>query len=201
MRNIARAVRYPREATIFDQDDLAQSVDIVTEGVVRLYKTMPDGRWQVVRFALPGECLGFAIDDRYAVSATAVSDASICHFSRRAFDDLLEVMPHLLRCLHEAVEHELDIVQNHMMLLSRYSATQKLAAFLIDMRNRWRRSNSTSAYVPLPMPRRDIAAYLGMRYETTSRVMSLLVNQKLVVVVPDGIRILDGDRLAKVAGE
>lgn len=201
LRSISHAAHYKPEAAIFDQDDLAKSVDIVTKGVVRLYRFLPDDRWQVVKFALPGNSLGIAIDDRCDLSATAASDVSICRFSRKAFVDLLETKPHLLRRICEETEHELSSAQDHMMLLSRYSAMQKFAAFLIEMRNRWQRMNSASAYLPLPMPRRDIAAYLGMRYETMSRMMSQLVHQKIVVVVPDGVRILDGCRLAKVAGE
>jgi CRP/FNR family transcriptional regulator len=163
--------------------------------------SLPDDRWQIVRFALPGDCLGFAIDGRHELSATAVSDVSICRFSSTAFGEFIKAQPHLLRRLHENVEHELNSAQDHMVLLSRFSARRKLAAFLVKMSNRWRRMNGVSAHVPLPMSRRDIAAYLGLTIETVSRTMSLFARQKLIVIVPDGVRLLDNDRLAEVAGE
>ena len=126
---------------------------------------------------------------------------STCYFSRKAFGELLDAMPHLLRRLHAMIVHELGIAQSHMMLLGHYSARQKVAAFLLHTSDRWRRVNGACALVPLPMPRQDIADYLGLTIETVSRTMSLLARQKLIVVVPDGVRILDIDRLAEAAGE
>ena len=199
--NLKHTVHYKHKAPLIDQDEPADSVHIVIEGVVRLHRPFLDGHRQVVGFALPGDLLGHAIDNHTAYSAEAVGNVVTCKFSRKAFGDLLNAMPHLMRHLHEVVVHELGIAQDHMMLLARYSATQKLAVFLLQMRNRWRRVNGSSAHVGLPMPRQDIADYLGLTIETVSRTMSLLARQKIVVLVPDGIRILDMERLARVAGE
>ena len=50
------------------------------------------------------------------------------------------------------------------------------------------------------MSRQDIADFLGLTIETVSRTISKLAREKLIVVVPDGIRILDVDRLSELAG-
>jgi CRP/FNR family transcriptional regulator len=199
--DLKHAIQHKHKAVLVDQDEPAEAVHIVTKGIVRLYKTLSDGRRQIVGFALPGDLLGLAVDDRNAYSAEAVGDVSTCHFSRKAFGELLDAVPNLMRRLHAMVVHELSIAQSHMMLLGHYSARQKLAAFLLHTRDRWRLVNSACAHVPLPMPRQDIADYLGLTIETVSRTMSLLARQKLIVIVPDGVRILDNDRLAEVAGE
>ena len=198
---LQHTIQYKHKATIADQGELADAVHVVTKGIVRLYKTLSDGRRQIVGFALPGDLLGLAVDERNAYSAEALGEVSTCHFSRKAFGDLLDAVPHLMRRLHELVAHELSIAQSHMMLLGHYSARQKLAAFLLHTRDRWRRVNGACNHVPLPMPRQDIADYLGLTIETVSRTMSLFARQKLIVIVPDGVRLLDTDRLAAVAGE
>lgn len=198
--DLKHAVHYKRKAVLFDQGEPAEAVHVVTEGGVRLYKTMPDGRRQIVGFALPGDLLGLAVDDRNAYSAEALASASACRFSRKAFAELLDKMPHLMRRLHVVMAHELSIAQDHMMLLGHYSARQKVAAFVLQVRNRWR-VNSGSAHVRLPMSRQDIADYLGLSIETVSRTLGRLERQKLIVVVPDGVRIPDLDRLTKLAGE
>lgn len=193
-------VHYKRKAVLFDQGEPAESVHIVTEGGVRLYKTMPDGRRQIIGFALPGDLLGLAIDSRNAYSADALINTSTCRFSRKAFGELLDKMPHLIQRLHTMMAHELSIAQDHMMLLGHYSARQKVAAFVLQVRERWR-INGASVHVRLPMSRQDIADYLGMSIETVSRTLGRLERLRLIVVVPDGVRILDMDRLAKLAGE
>ena len=82
-------ISHPRnfspKAMLFDQGALAGSVFNVTEGVVRLYKSLPDGRRQIVGFALPGDFLGLALMDRYGVAAEAVTDVKACRFARTAF--------------------------------------------------------------------------------------------------------------------
>src|SRR5262249_25509115 len=161
-------------------------VHIMTDGVVRLYKTLSDGRRQIIGFALPGDLIGFGIDDRHSYSGEALGEVTTCRFARKDFNELLEAMPQLLRRLHMTLVEDLRVAQDHMMRLGQYSAKQKVAAFLLQMRNRWKRVNGATAYVALPMPRQDIADYLGLTMETVSRTMSLIAHQKAIVIVPDG---------------
>src|SRR5262249_32889074 len=91
---------FPARTTLFEQGALAGSVFNVTEGIVRLYKSLPDGRRQIVGFALPGDFLGLALQDRYGVTAEAVTSGTVCRFTRSAFLALFNAKPHLLRRLH-----------------------------------------------------------------------------------------------------
>ena len=84
------------------------------------------------------------------------------------------------------------------MLLGRKNAEERVAAFLLVFRERWARVSTCSVTIPLPMSRQDIADYLGLTIETVSRTISKLARDKLIVVVPDGIRILDVERLRQV---
>jgi len=70
---------------LFDQGALAGSMFNITGGIVRLYKSLPDGRRQIVGFALPGDFLGLALMDRYGVAAEAVTQVRVCRFARSAF--------------------------------------------------------------------------------------------------------------------
>ena len=200
LSNLRPTVHYKQNTTLVDQDEPAEAVHIVTEGVVRLHTLLPDGRRQVVGFALPGDFLGYILGDIYTCSAVALGEVTTCRFSRKIFDELLDKMPHLLRSMYAAVARELSFAQRHMMLLGHYSARQKVAAFVLQVRERWR-INGASVHVRLPMSRQDIADYLGMSIETVSRTLGRLERLRLIVVVPDGVRILDMDRLAKLAGE
>jgi len=184
---------------LFDQDAMAGSVFNVTEGIVRLYKSLPDGRRQIVGFALPGDFLGLALMDRYGMAAEAVTQVKVCRFARPAFVTYVDGKPHLLRRLHEFAGHELSLAQDQMLLLGRRTAEEKVAAFLLNLQTRYRRIGSTSVTVPLPMSRQDIADYLGLTIETVSRTLTKLAKEKVLVVVPDGVRLLSLDRLDQLA--
>jgi CRP/FNR family transcriptional regulator, anaerobic regulatory protein len=196
---ISQVRHFPARTMLFDQGALAGSVFNVTEGMVRLYKSLPDGRRQIVGFALPGDFLGLALQDRYGVAAEAVDQVRVCRFARSAFISFVDDKPHLLRRLHEFAGHELSLAQDQMLLLGRRSADEKLAAFLLNLQARYGRIGSASVLVPLPMSRQDIADYLGLTIETVSRTFTKMSREKLLVIVPDGIRILAKDRLDQLA--
>lgn len=67
-------------------------------------------------------------------------------------------------------------------------------------RDRLARIGELSAIVSLPMSRQDIADYLGLTIETVSRTMTKLARDKALVIVPDGVRLLDKPRLEQMAG-
>lgn len=177
------------------ESDKADSVFVVTRGVVRLYKLLDDGRRQIVGFALPGDFLGLAMADKYGFSADAVDQVSACRFARSAFSALVTEKPALMRRLFEFATHELSLAQDHMLMLGRRNAEEKLSAFILELQSRWARINGPSPTVPLPMSRQDIADYLGLTIETVSRTITRLARAKTIVVVPDGVRVLEKARL------
>jgi CRP/FNR family transcriptional regulator len=167
---------------------------------VRLVRLLSDGRRQIIGFALPGDFLGLALEDTYGFSAEAVDHVKACRFERRRFSGFVDEKPHLLKRLHGFATHELALAQEQMVLLGRRTAEEKVAAFLIGLRDRWSRIESRHVHVTLPMSRQDIADYLGLTIETVSRTISRFAREKALVVVPDGVRLLDVSRLEAMGG-
>lgn len=199
LHRYGRTISVAAKATLFEQDENADNVFNLTEGAVRLYKLLPDGRRQVVGFALPGDFLGLAMSERNVFSADALTHVTACQFNRGTFSDLLDRKPRLLRRLHDIASHELSLAQDQMVILGRRTAEEKIAAFLIGMRNRWAKVNGASVHVPLPMTRQDIGDFLGLTVETVSRMLTRLARDKAIVIVPDGVRLLDVDRMERLA--
>ena len=197
---LSSSLTFGAKVTIFDQDEPAASVFNITSGVVRLSKLLADGQRQVFGFALPGDFLGLSMSERNAFAADTLVATTACQFSRERFSTLLDNTPHLLRRLHTMVNHELSLAQDQMIILGRRSVEQRMAAFLLTMRDRWSRISNTKVYVPLPMTRRDIGDFLGITMESASRQINQFARQKVLVVVPDGVRLLDVSRLERIAG-
>jgi CRP/FNR family transcriptional regulator, anaerobic regulatory protein len=192
---ISQSKTFAPNAMLFEQGAIAGSVFNVTDGIVRLYKSLPDGRRQIVGFALPGDFLGLALMDRYGVAAEAVTNVRACRFARTAFLGFVDDKPHLLRRLHEFAGHELSLAQDQMLLLGRRSAEEKVAAFLLNLQKRYGRIGAMSVTVPLPMTRQDIADYLGLTIETVSRTFAKFAREKIIINVPDGVRLTGIERL------
>ena len=196
---LARHVAFEKRQTLFAQGELSDAVYNITSGSVRVFKLLPDGRRQIIGFALPGDFLGLALSERNAFCADALTATAACQFSRAAFSGLLDAKPHLLRRLHDMASHELSLAQEQMVILGRRTAEEKVVAFLLGLRQRWSRIDGSTVHVPLPMGRQDIGDFLGLTVETVSRMMTKLEREKAIVIVPDGVRLLDLPRLTAMA--
>lgn len=196
---MAHPASFASKETLFSQGDAAQSVYNITDGMVRLYKLLPDGRRQIVGFAMPGDFLGLAMRDAFGFSADAIGPVTACSFSRAAYSALIDTKPHLLRRLHDYATHELTLAQEQMMLLGRRTAEERIVCFLLAMRERWAKIGRDSVTIQLPMSRQDMADFLGLTIETVSRTLTRLAKTKTILIVPDGVRLMDTQRMAEMA--
>ncbi len=174
------------------QGDRSDFVFNILSGTIRLYSLLPDGRRQIVGFLLPGDFLGLSMQEDSPFCADAVVDARACCFRRVCFQDFLDRKPHLLRRLHRAAAHEMTMAQQHLVLLGKARAEIRVLSFLVQMRRRWSViCGRSSVTVPLPMSRQDIADYLGLTISTVSRTLTRLERDRLILIVPDGVRLLE----------
>jgi CRP/FNR family transcriptional regulator len=156
--------------------------------VMRLYKLLPDGRRQIVGFALPGDFLGLGAGDRHVFSADAVGPVVVCRFSRNSFARFVAHRPNVLRRINEFAASELSQAQEQMVLLGRRSAEEKIATFLVGWRNRLARLGQTNGSV-----------YLGLTIEALSRTLTKLERDGVIEILPWGFRLKNPARAKAIA--
>ena len=94
--HLGRRVHFATGETVFSEEDITTSFFNLLEGVMRLYKLLPDGRRQIVGFALPGDFLGMNMSGRHNFSADAIGAVTACQFATVPFGRCIEDRPHLL---------------------------------------------------------------------------------------------------------
>ena len=171
--------------TIFSEGELADSVFGLSRGFVRLYKLPPDGRRQILGFALPGDFLGMPINDRHRFSADAIGEVTLSRFSRIKLANFVLSSPNVLRLLMEFAARQLEMAQDQM--IGRRSAEEKVSIFLVNWRSRLTRITASSEAVPLPMPRQDIADFVGLTLATISRTFTKLEQRKAIRILPKAV--------------
>ena len=199
LEHLGRHVHFKSSETVFAQEEMTSSIYNLLEGVMRLYKLLPDGRRQIVGFALPGDFVGMAASARHHFSADAIGPVAVCRFFRTSFALFVENKPHLLRRINELGVRELSQAQDHMVLLGRRSAEEKVATFLIGWRDRLVRLMGPTKTVPLPMSRQDIADFLGLTIETVSRTFTKLERDGVIEILPGSVCLLDPARAEALA--
>lgn len=200
-RRLGSSFRLGVGQPLFHEGDAATRVFTLTEGTLKLYKLLPDGRRQVTGFMHPGDFLGISVHDEHAFTAEAMEQVQLCAFPRARFDDFVEDNGELERELYRLAAHELAAAQQQMVLLGRKTAAERVASFFLDLAERAERnSGGSTRFIDLPMSRSDIADYLGLTKETVSRVLALLKRQRLIrLEALDRIEILDRDGLEATA--
>ena len=200
LTQLATKVPFRTGKTIFEEGEPADSAFGVSQGVVRLYKLLPDGRRQIVAFALPGDFLCMPLAERHSCSADAVGEVSLCRFSRDELERLIRNSPILTRLLLDFAARQLDMARDQLLLLGNGSAEEKVAIFLVDWRKRLELTVPVSHPLPLPMQRQDIADFLGLKLETVSRTLAKLEQKNVIRLVPKGVFLNGLERTALVAG-
>jgi CRP-like cAMP-binding protein len=161
---------YAREEEVYGEGEDAESVYKVVSGAVRTHKVLSDGRRQIAGFHLPGDLFGFEPGARHRHTAEALTETKVLIFKRRQVERAATGSAAVACQLWSLATDELRHAQDHMLLLGRRSATERVAAFLIAVDTRL---GGTGAFA-LPMTRRDIADFLGLTIETVSRTLSQL---------------------------
>lgn len=202
LNDLTEVVTLKTGETLVREGDAAGQVYNITSGSVRVYKLMADGRRQIIGFLFPGDFLGLGSGDEYAFSAEALEPVTSCRFSRRAYLDLANQHPDLEGALLERSTTELAAAQDHMLLLGRKTAMERVSSFLIDLSRRNARRGDDPAIVRLPMTRGEAADFLGLTLETVSRTLSALKNRRVIrQSASDAYEILDADALGVLCGD
>lgn len=200
LRRLATHIYIRPGRTIFSEGEPAESAFGLAQGVVRLYKLLPDGRRHIVAFALPGDLLGMPLGDRHSFSADAIGEVTLCRFARDDLGKFIASSPNMMRLLIGFATRELDMAQDQLQLLGNGSAEEKVAIFLVSWRNRLARLSVYSETVPLPMRRQDIADFLGLKLETISRTLAKLEQKNVIRLVPNGVFLTGLEETVLVTG-
>lgn len=193
-------VEFGPKCMIFLEGTPANSLYEVVEGVVLLYKMLMDGRRQVMGFVHPGEMFGLSGRGTYLCSAQATGTVRLIAVSRTRFESLRRNQPSIERRLLAVMGEDLQRAQDHLVLLGRKSACEKLCSFLVDVANRSNRTGKPTDVIHLPAMRADIADFLGLTVETVSRALAQLKSAKIVRLrSTEDVEVLDWDTLTGYA--
>ena len=118
----------------------------------------------------PGEMFGFEAEDVHHASAEAVVPTKVIAYKWDGLVNQGKQSVSVVRELLDLAVRGLRHTQDHLLLLGRKNALERLAAFLLEMDAR----TGFKHVLDLAMPRHDIADYLGLTLETVSRMFAEL---------------------------
>jgi len=186
-RRIKRGDHLYRAGETFD------AIYAIRSGFFKTDVLLEDGRDQVTGFQMAGELLGLdgISTEHHTCNAIALEDSEICAIPFSRLEVLSREIHTLQHHFHKVMSRE--IVRDHgvMMLLGTMRAEERLAAFLLNLSQRFTARGFSHAEFYLRMTREEIGSYLGLKLETVSRAFSKFQEEGYIAVQQKHIRILN----------
>jgi CRP/FNR family nitrogen fixation transcriptional regulator len=170
---VATEFFYNKDTEIYGEEELGEYVYQIVRGAVRTYKLLSDGRRQIGAFHLPGDAFGLESGPVHRLTAEAIIDTTVRLVTRRGLEKAAVTDVQVARSLWAMTSSDLRHAEDHMLLLGRKNAKERVATFLLEMDGRL----AGKGMMALPMCRRDIGDYLGLTLETVSRTLSQFHSQ------------------------
>ena len=193
-RRLKRGERLYSSGAPFD------AIYAIRSGFFKTDVLIEDGREQVTGFQMAGELLGLdgISTEHHTCNAIALEDSEICAIPFSRLESLSREIHTLQHHFHKVMSRE--IVRDHgvMMLLGTMRAEERLAAFLLNLSQRFKARGYSPAEFNLRMSRDEIGSYLGLKLETVSRAFSRFQEEGLLAVHQRKVRILNTAGLRKL---
>jgi CRP/FNR family transcriptional regulator len=138
--------------------------------------------------------------NRHVSDAVALEDSEVCEISFPLLEQISRDAPCLQQQLNRVMSREIIRDQGVMLLLGSMRADERLAAFLLNLSQRFAVRGYSATEFNLRMTRQEIGSYLGLKLETVSRAFSGFHRRRLIEVRQRNVRIIDLARLRAMLG-
>lgn len=192
-----------RAQTLFLPGTPFHALYVVRSGSFKSFVTNEQGETQILGFHLPGEILGLdAISaERHQCTAEALERTTVCEVPFSRLSHIALQVPDLQRQLLRVISREVMRDHEHLVMMGRRHAQERLAIFLKSLSERYGRLKRDPALLTLPMSRYELANYLGLVVETVSRLFTRFQQMGVLEVRRKNVRILDFGKLDALTAE
>ena len=175
----------------------------IRSGSLKTILLAEDGRDQVAGYHMPGEVVGLdgIGNDVHECQAVALEDSEVCTLPFDRIEEVAREYAAFQHKVHRHLSREIARQRSLMLLLGTMRADQRLAAFLLDLSERYQARGYSSSEFILRMTREEIGSYLGLKLETVSRLLSRLQQEGLIQVQGRVVKLLERSALKQLVGQ
>ena len=173
---------FPKKHIIYGESEPVESIYLIKRGTIKLYKTQPDGRTQILRIDGTGGVLGFdsLFRNTYLVTAETIVTSVLCQIRAADFRKLLSVEPDINHRLLKAASHELERNERLLFTIGTGSARERLAYFLLTLYLSQCDCEQNPRKINLLISRQELSEHLGIKQETVIRTLAKLKEEKIL---------------------
>jgi CRP/FNR family transcriptional regulator len=200
---VTKRVRLKKGELLYRAGDSFTALYAIRTGSCKTTVLAEDGREQVAGYHMLGDLIGMdgMGTERHGCQAVALEDTEYCVLPFDELADLTRSVAPLQRNLYQFLSREIARAHSVMLLLGSMRAEERLAAFLLNLSQRYRERGYSSTEYVLRMTREEIGSYLGLKLETVSRLFSRFQQEGLIQVQGRSVKLLDISALKQLLGQ
>lgn len=166
------------------------------------YKTLEDGRRQILNYLMPGDLVGLqgTVMGEMQHSVEALSPITLCVFERGRLNSLFGDHPSLAYDITWIAASEERMLDDHLLSIGRRTALERAAYLLVFLYNKAVRVGLLEKNGPIPVTQQHVADTLGLSIVHTNKTLRKLADRELIRWTDKGCIVLDDAALAQTAG-
>jgi CRP-like cAMP-binding protein len=187
---------------VFTEGTYPSGIYFVVKGKVKKYKTLNDGKEQIIYLYTEGELLGYAAflsEERYPDSAATLTESSIGFISKEELVRLLNLHGELSKMLLKNLSHEFGVLVNFIAIFTHKSVRERVALALLILKEKFTDCVNEKNEVQIDLSREDLANIVGTAVETLVRLLHDFKEEALIQTEGRKIIIKDKHRLLEIA--
>ncbi len=174
--------QYHRNQVLFFEGGAAHHLFALNVGLVKMVKSLENGKERITRILFPGDLFGLEALNRetYPVTAVVVADSEICSVPREQFFAFLRSNPDISIDMIRLLVGEVAEARTQMTSMSFKDARMRVATFVLSLISVSEGSTPNSCSLTLPLTSQEIAEILELSPETVSRTWRALRQEGLI---------------------
>ncbi len=198
-----REMTVPAGDTLIHEGQTDAPLFTLRAGWAFRFKTLSDGRRQILTFLLPGDFIGVQqkMGDAAAHGVITLTDAVFCVFQRDSLWQLHRQSPTMGFNITWLTAHEESLVDDTLLSVGRRSAEERIAMLLILLFKRAAalQADAGAGGVVFPLTQQHIADGLGLSLVHTNKTLRKLESRGLHRLADGRLYLRDVKALARLA--
>ncbi len=195
-------VDVPRGRVLFNEGESGDRLYVVVAGKIKLGRTSPDGRENLVTVLGPGEMLGelslFDPGPR-SLTATAVSDTRLLGLGHSDLEAVLATRPEVAKHLLQALARRLRRTNDTLADMVFSDVPGRVAKALLELSRRFGRQTEAGVLVTHDLTQEELAQLVGASRETVNKALADFATRGWIRLEARAVCLLDVERLSRRA--
>lgn len=191
---------YKRGSIIYQEGNRMKGFYCVQSGIIKIYQTGFDGKEQIIRFAKPGDIIGYrsVVSNEPACTTTEViEEATLCHIPTELLLNLVRTNGNFAVELMKLTCKELGEANSYITDIAQKTVKERLAEILIQLDEEF--GEDEQGVLKISLTREELSNIVGTATESIIRLLSEFKNQSYIQINGRKIKILDKPGLKYIA--